>query len=405
MLTQAQVKALTAPGKYLDQHGLYLVVTTPEKRYWQFRYASPITGKDRMMSFGRVGPITLEGARVLHLDAQRQIKQGIDPLDAKHAAKAPQDTPPAVPTFADVAKLFIAAHEAGWRNPIHRQQWRNTLATYADPVIGDKPVDAIDVNDILAVLQPLWEAKKLETGSRVRGRIEMVLSYAKTRGWRSGENPAAWRDNLKLLLPAKGKVRAVKHHAAMDWRDAPAFMAKLLDRDAGMGARALAFAILTAARSGEVRGAQWSEIDPVAGLWTVPGARMKAGRSHRVPLSAPVLDLLSALADLRQGSLVFPGPRDPETPLSDMTLTAVLKRMGLAHLTAHGFRSTFRDWCADTGKPADAAEAALAHTPGSKVVAAYQRSDLLDQRRPLMTEWADFLNQPPATVLPFPKVA
>jgi integrase len=233
----------------------------------------------------------------------------------------------------------------------------------------------------------------------VRGRIEVILDYAKARGWRGGENPAVWRGNLKLMLPPKSKLHAVVHHAALDWREAPAFIRELMARDAGMGARALLFAILTAARSGEVRGATWDEIDMENATWTIPPRRadgqtgMKAGRTHRVPLTEPTLDILRGLAPVRTGPLIFFG-RDGATPLSDMTLTAVLRRMARGDLTAHGFRSTFRDWAADNGKPADLAEAALAHVNGDKTMAAYQRSDLCERRRALMAEWASFLTGP-----------
>jgi integrase len=214
------------------------------------------------------------------------------------------------------------------------------------------------------------------------------------QGWRDGSNPAAWRGHLALALPAKAKVRRVEHHAALEWRDVPAFMAKLRERD-GCGARALEFAILTAARSGEVRGCRWSEIDLAGALWVVPAARMKAGRQHRVPLSNASCDILRAAWEMRealaQDAFVFPGMR-PKRPLSDMSLTAVLRRMGRGELTAHGFRSTFRDWCAETGQPAEIAEAALAHTAGGKTVLAYQRGDLLERRRKLMDQWADYCN-------------
>jgi integrase len=226
----------------------------------------------------------------------------------------------------------------------------------------------------------------------------MILAFAQTRGWRAGENPAAWRNNLALLLPRKSKVRPVKHHAALDWREAPAFM-RALDADSGMGARALRFAILTAARSGEVRGARWDEIDLAAAMWALPGTRMKGGKPHRVPLSDPALAKLRALAALRQGSLVFPG-RDGETPLSDMTLGAVLKRMQRHDLTPHGFRSTFSTWAADHGVDAALVESALAHVQGNKVAAAYQRSDRFEQRRALMQAWAEYLTRDSAAVVP-----
>jgi integrase len=324
------------------------------------------------------------------------LLKGVDPLAARQAAQA-KAAAPAIPTFADAAALYIAAHESGWKNAVHRGQWPQTLATYAFPVIGKMPVDSITSNDVLRVLEPIW-TRTPEAASRVRGRIEAVLSSAKARGWRSGENPAAWRDNLAHLLPPKGRVHVVRRHAALPWRDCPTFLQSLGERDQGMAARALAFTILTAARSGEARGATWDEIDLQAALWSLPAGRMKTGRPHRVPLSEPALDVLRPLLGLRQCALLFPG-RDGASQLSDMAFNVVLKRMGRADLTAHGFRSSFRDWVADTGRAADAAEMALAHVTGNAVVQAYQRSDLLEARRGLMAEWAAFLTRPPAEVV------
>jgi integrase len=391
-LTAVQARTLRTPGRYLDGRGLFLHVITPKRRRWVFRYMRQ--GRERQLTLGDADLIKLPEARTLHTEARALLAKGIDPLDARHAA-APQ---PEGHRFEAVAERYVAAHEAAWKNAKHRQQWRATLATYAYPVLGSKLVHEITVNDVLAVVQPLWN-KKPETASRLRGRIERVLGYAKTRGWRLGENPARWKDNLADTLPPKGKVRKVKHHPALDWRQAPAFVQQLAASDNGMGARALRFAILTAARSGEVRGARWEEIDLDAAMWIIPAARMKSGKPHRVPLSDPALEILRALAPLRQGSLIFPG-RDGETPLSDMTLSAVLRRMQRYNLTVHGFRSTFRDWCADTGKPFDLAEAALAHVSSSEVVRAYQRSDLLEARRALMREWAEFLIHKPVAVVP-----
>jgi integrase len=358
-----------------------------------------IGGKARSMGLGPEGVVTLAGARAAHLEARNLLAKGIDPLDARRAAKAPKPSPPAsTHPFGEVADAYMDAQEAGWRSPVHRQQWRSTLGTYAAP-LADMPVAEITVNDVLAMLTPIW-TKKPETASRVRGRVEMVLSYAKARGWRSGENPAAWRDNLALLLPRKSKVRPVVHHAALPWAECPAFMQELRRRDSGMGSRALQFAILTAARSGEVRGAEWSEIDFKARLWTVPASRMKASKEHRVPLSEAALAVLKPLAELKQSSVIFPGQNGQE-PLSNMTLTAGLKRMGRADLTAHGFRSSFRDWAAEaTAHPSEVVEMALAHAVGDKVEAAYRRGDLFKKRRKLMDDWADYLGREPAVVIP-----
>jgi integrase len=396
-LTAIKVRGLRAPGKYLDGQGLYLRVTTAERRAWVFRYM--LQGKAREMSLGNADEVTLAEARAKHQDARKLIRDGVDPLDARRAGTR---KPEPVQTFASAAETYIAAHAPGWKHPKHRQGWTNTLANYAYPVIGAKPVGEIDVNDILAVLTPVW-AEKTELASRLRGRMETVLTYAKTRGWRAGENPAAWRDNLKLLLPSKAKVHQVEHHPALPWQEAPQFMARVVE-DHGMGSRALQFAILTACRSGEVRGARWDEIDLQAGLWCVPSRRTKTGKPHRVPLSDAACELLRPLADIRMGSLVFFG-RDGETPLSDMTLIAVLRRMDRHDLTVHGFRSTFRDWCADNGVAHDVAEAALAHVTGSGTVQAYLRSDLLEARRGLMREWAEYLAREAAQVVALPTAA
>jgi integrase len=389
-LSPAAVRAARQPGKYGDGNGLWLVVTTPERRAWVLRFM--LRGKAREMSLGSTEHVTLAEAREKAIDARRLLAQGTDPLDVRHAERAAQTAVPAsVTTFAEAAEQYIASHEASWRNPKHRQQWRSTLATHGAS-IGPMPVADVDRAAVLSVLEPIWRTVP-ETATRLRGRIEAVLDYARFQGWRGDSpNPATWRGNLQIALPERRKVRAVEHHAALDWREIPAFMSKLRERD-GVGARALEFAILTAARSGEVRLARLSEIDAQAGLWTVPGARMKAGRQHRVPLSEDALAVLRAVAAMREDSapdaLVFPGQR-PKRPLSDMSLTAALRRMGRGEVTAHGFRSSFRDWAAETGHPADIAEAALAHVVGDKTVAAYQRGDLLERRRALMAEWSAF---------------
>jgi integrase len=395
-LTVALVRTLKTPGKYGDGDGLWLYVTTAERRSWFLHYHRH--GKAHEMSLGSAALVTLAQARQHAHSARQLLAKSIDPIAhrrAEHRRESAQATP--IHSFTAAAEAYIAAHEAGWRSPIHRKQWRSTLATYAAPVIGARPVRDIATDHVLAVLQPIWTIKP-ETASRLRGRIELILSYATARGWRDGPNPAVWRGHLQLMLPAPGKVRPVEHHAALDWREAPAFMAELYTRDS-FGARALAFLILTAARSGEVRGARWEEIDADAATWTIPARRMKGGRAHRVPLSAPALAILDEMAKLKDGSgLVFLGMKHGVV-LSDMTLTAVLRRMGRGDLTAHGFRSSFRDWAADNGWPGREAEAALAHTIGDNTRAAYERTDLFDPRRKLMAEWADYLSRPPAKVV------
>jgi integrase len=291
-------------------------------------------------------------------------------------------------SFKDATAKYVAANKAGWRNAKHAAQWDATLLLYAYPTIGALPVSAIDTGHVTKVLDRIW-SEKPETASRVRGRIEAVLDYAKVHGWRAGENPARWKGHLENVLPKRSKVRAVVHHAALPWREIGAFMATL-DTQEGVAALALRFAILTTARTGEVIGARWSEIDPQHAVWRVPGERMKAAREHRVPLADAASAVLREAAKLRQideDTFVFPG-RKTDQPLSNMAMLVLLRRMGRGDLTTHGFRSTFRDWAAETGKPADIAEAALAHTLGSKTQTAYQRGDLLDRRRALMEQWA-----------------
>jgi integrase len=277
---------------------------------------------------------------------------------------------------------------SGWKNAKHAAQWSATLETYAYPVMGSLPIAGIDTGLVLKVLEPIWTVKT-ETASRLRGRIEAVLDYAKVRGYCAGENPARWKGHLDNILPAKGDVAKVEHHASLPYTEIAAFWPRLQIQD-GLGARALELAILTACRSGEVLGAVWSEIDMEARTWIIPAERMKAEAEHRVPLSEPAVALLRKLAALRQGEFVFPGQR-PNRPLSNMSMMAVLRRMKVP-VTPHGFRSTFRTWVAErTGYPHEVAEAALAHTLGDKVVLAYQRGDLFEKRRRLMDDWAVFV--------------
>lgn len=401
-LSAAKVRT-AMPGRYCDGDGLYLLVRAPEMAFWVFRYVRG--GRMREMGLGRArGPnsVPLAEARVKAAPLRRLVQSGVDPLaqrdvDAAAARAAAQTEKARAITFRAVARFYLDAHEAKWRNAKHRQQWQNTLDTYAMPHLGDLPVGDVGTAHVLTALEPIWRAKP-ETASRVRGRIESVLSYAKTREWRSGENPARWRGHLSNLLPARAKVAPVEHHPALPWREIGSFMIEL-QRQRGIGARALEFTVLTAARAGEVIGATWAEIDMQVGIWVIPGGRMKGGREHRVPLSAPALALLGEMANLRatesRDGHVFFGIK-PGRSLNDTALFLTLRRMGRADLTAHGFRSTFRDWVAEaTGYPREVAEAALAHMSGDKTEAAYQRGDLFEKRRRLMEEWAEFCARPP----------
>jgi integrase len=372
------------PGWYADGGGLYLKVTTTGSRSWVYRYQ--IAGKRRDMGLGPYPDITLAEAREKATDARRQKLGGIDPLAAKAAARGTARVAAAkAMTFRQCADAYIAAHQAGWRNAKHAAQWGSTLDAYVLPVMGALPVGAIDTGLVMQVLEPVWTAKP-ETASRVRGRIESILDWATARSYRQGENPARWRGHLDNLLPARSKVRRVRHHAALPYGDIGAFVAELREQN-GLAARALEFAILTAARTGEVIGATWAEIDFKARTWTIPGERMKTGREHKVPLSAPALAILKAI----------PNTGDDARPfrLSNMALLMTLRRMGRGELTAHGFRSTFRDWSAErTGFPAEVAEMALAHVVPDKVEAAYRRGDLFEKRRQLAEAWARFCASP-----------
>ena len=293
------------------------------------------------MGLGTAADVSLADARDAAAAARKLVRQGINPIEQRRVERS-ENAAAAGLTFAQVANAYIAAHEPSWRNAKHRQQWRNTLDTYADPFLGNLPVAQVEVGEVMRVLEPLWR-EKTETASRLRGRIESVLDYATARGWRSGENPARWRGHLDNLLPARSKVANVEHHAALPWREIGAFMAALT-KEAGVSALALRFAILTAARTSEVIGARWSEIDVEDAVWTVPAARMKAAREHRVPLPDGALDVLREMAKLRANAkmdgFVFPGGKAGK-PLSTMALLMLLRRMGRGDLTAHGFRSTF----------------------------------------------------------------
>lgn len=396
LLNSALLRTLTKPGSYHDGAGLYLRVRGPEHRAWAYRYM--YQGKARWMGLGAFPEVGLADARAKVEAHRATLKGGSDPVLVRRegrvrreaeAAAAATEAAARAHTFDKVAAAYIGAHEAEWRNEKHRQQWHNTLRTYASPVIGALSVADVDTGHIITILEPIWRDKP-ETASRLRGRIEVVLDYAKVSGWRSGENPARWKGHLDHILPAKGKVAKVKHHAALPWSEIGVFMAKLVEQE-GVAALALRFTILTAARTGEALGATWGEIDLKGAVWTVPAARMKAGRVHRVPLSEPAIAVLAEVAKLRAhegpDGPVFPGQK-LTLPMSNMAMLMLLRRIGRGDLTAHGFRSTFRDWVAEaTNYQGEVAEAALAHTLGDKTEAAYQRGTMLEKRRRLMDDW------------------
>jgi integrase len=382
-------------GIYGDGAGLYLQVTETGTQSWVLKFM--LRGRSRQMGLGPFPLVSLAEARRKRDDARRLLLDGIDPIEARRSERAAKhlDTVKAV-TFRDAATSYISAHEAEWRNSRHARQWPETLSTYVFPVIGELPVGAVDTALVLKVLEPIWTAKP-ETASRVRGRIESILDWARVRGYRHGENPARWRGHLDHLLPARSKVQRIKHHPALPYAEIGAFMADLRKLDT-VAARALELLILTAGRSGEVLGARWDEIDLASKLWIIPGDRMKARREHRIPLSNAAVAALERMQQIEdEEGLVFHDVRDGRR-ISSGALFHLLRRMGRPDLTAHGFRSSFRDWAAErTNFPNEVVEMALAHAVGNKVEAAYRRGDLFDKRRQLMAAWADYCGQLPAT--------
>lgn len=392
-LNTLRVRKLTKAGHYGDGGGLYLKVAEGGGRSWQFRYRPRGTGKTVWLGLGAERDVTLAEARQKAAQCRKLLAEGKDPLGERKAAKAAQKAENEALTFEEVAERYIASHESSWRNQKHRQQWRNTLRDYVFPVVGAMPVAAVSVGEVMEIIEPIWEEKP-ETASRVRGRIEAVLDYATAREWRpDSDNPARWKGRLANLLPARNKVRDVEHQAALDWREIGQFMAALR-KQKGMSALAAEFCILTATRSGETRGARWNEIDTAAKTWTVAPERMKAHREHRVPLSSRALEILHTVEPLREAAdgLVFTGGRRGK-PLSDVALSHVVKAIRDG-ITVHGFRSTFRDWCAEaTNYPREVAETALAHANKDKTEAAYFRADLFAKRARLMREWASFCDR------------
>lgn len=386
-LSALEVNRLTAPGMHAigGVAGLYLQVIDTGARTWILR--ATVGTRRRDIGLGGFPGVTLAGAREAARTARALIKEGIDPVDQSKAKRSALVAAQAAAiTFGEAAAKFIAAHESGWKNAKHAAQWTSTLETYAFPTIGKIRVSDIETAHVITILEKIWTTKT-ETASRLRGRIESVLDWATVRGYRKGENPARWKGHLDMLLPARAKVQKVEHHAALDYREIGAFMAELAKFE-GMGARALEFAILTVARSGEVRGATWAEIDEKAGIWTIPAGRMKAEKEHRIPLASAALALLAKLPRIAGTDLIFPNSSEKPSPLSDMTMTAVLRRMG-QKVTAHGFRSTFRDWAGETtAYPREVIEHALAHQLKDKAEAAYARGTLFDKRRRLMADWA-----------------
>jgi integrase len=379
-------------GYHGDGGGLYLLVGRTGAKSWVFRFR--VNGRLREMGLGPLHTIGLAQAREKARKCREQRLDDKDPIEERRAARQQRhlDSAKAM-TFRECAEAYIKANAAGWKNPKHAAQWPSTLGTYVYPIFGPFPVQAINTALVTKAIEPIWTSKP-ETASRVRGRIESVLDWAAARGYRQGENPARWKGHLENLLPQKSKVRRVEHHAALPYTDLAEFIAELRQQE-GIAARALEFAILTAGRTGEVIGAKWSEINLAERLWTIPPERMKAGKEHRVPLCDRAIVLLDEIREVREGDFLFPGGK-ARRPLSNMAFLMLLRRMGRGDLTAHGFRSTFSDWCSEcTHFPAEVREMALAHAVGSKVEAAYRRGDLFQKRRDLMAAWGSFATAEP----------
>jgi integrase len=399
-LTAVRVAQLKRPGRYGDGGGLYLCVaeyprrdgTRGRSKNWLFRFERD--GRERWMGLGAINTFSLAEARALARECRQLLLRNVDPIDARQAARhgAKLDAARAI-TFRQCAEKYIAAHRAGWRSAAHAEQWPASLERFAYPHIGHLPVSAIDTPLVLKCLEPIWN-DVTDTASRLRGRIETVLDWAKAREYRDGENPARWRGHLDKLLPKVSKVRTVRNHAALPYADAPAFAAELRDRNE-ITARALEFTILTAARTGEALGATWGEIDLAAKLWTVPGERMKSGKPHTVPLSDRTIKILEALPRVDGCQFVFPGAKHGQS-LSHTAMLKILRGMRPG-LSVHGFRSTFRDWAGDcTNHAHDVVESALAHVVKNVVERAYRRGTALEKRARLMADWSRFLAKPVA---------
>jgi integrase len=393
-LTAKGVESKRKPGYHADGSGLYLQVSRSGSKSWVFRYmrktlSSSGKSMSREMGLGSYPTISLLEARQKAAEQRKLLDQGIDPIKARNAQRLQDALEQGhTKTFAECATAYINAHRAGWRNAKHADQWTNTLETYANPVIGALPVQSVDIGLVMRILEPIWEIKT-ETATRVRSRIELVLDWAKVRGYRDGDNPARWRGHLDKIFPKRSKVAPVEHHEALPYADVGAFVKELRSRKA-MAPQALEFIILTAARVSEAVNAKWDEFDLQHKLWIVPPERMKAHREHRVPLSDAAIKLLKDLKEKKQSDYVLPGWRVKQ-PLTGAACLKLLHHMGHDNLTTHGFRSTFRDWASEqTSFPSRIAEAALAHVVGDKTEAAYQRGHLLEKRRLLMQAWADY---------------
>jgi integrase len=407
MLSAKKIEKTKLPGRYLDKNGvpgLYLQVAPGGSKSWILRYE--INGKEKMVGLGSVRIFSLREARERARVARQLLADGIDPLEVKRSERAKQAAELAKTlTFAEAADRFFSQHEMKWSNKKHAEQFTASMTKYVYPIIGTASVAAIDTPSVLRVLEQevpagrgypagtLWSVRA-ETASRVRNRVESVLDWATVRGHRQGDNPARWRGHLDQVLPNRRQLGRTEHHPSMRYVDVPSFVTELRERE-GVAAKALLFLILTATRSGEVIGARWPEIDFETATWTIPAERMKARREYKVPVSEQAIKLLRSLLIEDDNDHLFIGGK-AGAGLYTAALDNVLKRMGYKDASVHGFRSSFRTWCAEqTNYPREIAEASLAHAIGSQIERAYQRSSLFDHRRRLMGEWATFVMMPP----------
>ncbi len=380
-LTPKTVQSIKDAGYYADGQNLYLQVTKTGAKSWLFRYKVGI--KKTEIGLGSVNTVALATARIKAGEYRKFLANGIDPLEAKRTLPVP--VAPSI-TFKQCADAFIESHRSGWKNPKHIQQWENTIEQYCNPIMGGLPVTDINTDLVMQCLTPIWKTRN-ETADRLRGRIERVLDWAKVSGHRDGENPARWRGHLDKILPKPSKVQNPVHHPALPFKDMVAFMKELRQHDC-MAAKCLEFTILTAARTGESIAARWDEFDMAGKVWTIPADRMKAGKVHTVPLSDCCIELLNGLAANRVNEFVFTGQK---THLSNMAMLTLLKRMDRVGITVHGFRSTFRDWAAETmNYSSEVIEMCLAHTIKNQTEAAYRRGDLIEKRRKVMNDWMVF---------------
>ena len=404
-LNAIKVRTVTVPGMYSDGGNLWLQVSRSGAKSWIFRYTRH--GRAREMGLGSAAAVNLADARGVATDCRNRLASGLDPIQHRDATvAAAQLAAMQTMTFKQCAEAYITAQAPGWRNEKHISQWRNTLRDYVYPMIGELPVGSVDTGLVLRILEPIW-ALKTETATRLRARIEAILDWATVRQYRTGANPARWKGHLKHLLPNESKVAVVRHHPALPFVEFGAFMERLRAQP-GTAARSLEFTILTATRTSETLNAEWAEIDLSLRLWTIPGARMKAGRDHRVPLSLSAVRVLEGVRRHREGRFVFPAVRS-DRPLSTMAMLKVLQRMSRADITVHGFRSAFRDWAAEaTPYSQEIAEMALAHAITNKVEAAYRRGDLFQKRARMMEDWGIYCDAPAphvAEVIPLKNVA